>query len=74
MEQLRMAIYHAEQCFDRYVVCEALSFNAVFLKMREWTNVTRLYRVGAMRDSIVLTPDREAVMASILYMVWPLVR
>ena len=68
MEQLRMAIYHAEQCLDRYVICEALSFDRLLVKMREWTNVAALYRVGAMRDSTVLTPDRKAIMASILNM------
>ena len=48
MHQLRMVIYHAEQCFDRYVVCEALSFDTIPLKMREWTNVARLYRLATV--------------------------
>ena len=65
-EQLRMALFHAEECFDRYIMCEALSFDAILVKMREWTIVERLYRLGAMCDSTQLTPDRKSVMASII--------
>jgi len=60
-------LLHAEECFDRYIVAETLSFDTILLKMREWCNVARLYRLGTMRnDSTQLTPDRKAVMALIM--------
>ena len=41
-EQLRVALLHAEECFDRYIVAETLSFDTILLKMREWCTIARL--------------------------------
>ena len=33
-EQHRVVLLHAEECFDRYILCEALPFHQVLSKMR----------------------------------------